>query len=424
MSQIKMPSEQAIRDLAAEGISVKDMSKQLDVDFDDLSFFYCKLSLSDRKAYPIELLITKEWLEHELQSKPVSRISYETQTAPSVIKRLAAKYNVSLKPKLKDILTREVIFDLFVGRGMTDSSIADQYHCSIDSVKWLRKHYNINSKTRIDPWTKLPIELFYRLHVSMGFTLEQLSAISGINLHTLKKMNESYSKADHPLAADIGKYKKSYAYQALIAQLIRTVEPAVLFEQLKEHSLAEVAEMYEVIPPADPGVETFSPQWLEKKLKWATLKEISSKYYVGRSFLQQMVDKYGINNKQTLIDEPVLRILYVDNHWTDTEISKTFGISLYMLRMLREKYGISNKGRKPLKERLPLEEFRRLYFTLGLTVAQIAYVYRTAEEDICRLKKLYSKSDPAIARHRSSGINEQELDKLRKDVKFKGIPRI
>ena len=77
-----------------------------------------------------------------------------------------------------------------------------------------------------------------------------------------------------------------------------------------------------------------------------------------------------------------------------------------------------------MKERLPLEEFQRLYFTLGLTVAQIAYVYRTTEEDICRLKKLYSKSDPAIARHRSSGINEQELDKLRKDVKFKGIPRI
>ena len=419
-----MPSKQVIKDLVAKGVTVINMSKQLDVDFDDFSFMYCKLSLSDRKAYPIELLITKEWLEHELQSKPVSRISYETQTAPSVIKRLAARYKINLKPKLKDILTREVLFNLFVGHGMTDASIADQYRCSIDSVKWLRKQYNINAKIRIDPWAKLPIELFYRLHVNMGFTLEQLSTISGINLHTLKKMNADYSKSDHPLAKDIGKYKKSYAYQALIAQLTKVVEPAVLFEQLKEHSLAEVAEMYEVIPPADPGLETFSPQWLKKKLKWSTLKEISSKYYVGHSFLQQMVDEYGINNEQTLIEEPVLRILYVDNHWTEIEISKTFGISLYMLRMLREKYGISPKDRKSLNERLPLEEFRRLYFDLGLTIAQIAYIYRTAEEDIRKLKKKYSKSDPAIANHRSRGVNEAKLNELRKAVKFKGIPRI
>ena len=95
-----------------------------------------------------------------------------------------------------------------------------------------------------------------------------------------------------------------------------------------------------------------------------------------------------------------------------------------MLRMLREKYGISPKDRKSLNERLPLEEFRRLYFDLGLTIAQIAYIYRTAEEDIRKLKKKYSKSDPAIANHRSRGVNEAKLNELRKAVKFKGIPRI
>ena len=424
MYPINRPSEQVIRELAAKGILVEDMSKQLGIDIDDLSSYYCELSLSDRRAYPIELLITREWLEHELQSKPFSRISYETQTAPSIIKRLAAKYGIKLKPRLKSILNRDVLFNLFVNCGMTDSSIANQYHCSIDTIKWLRKQYNITSKTRIDPWTKLPIELFHRLHVAMGLTLEQISRISGINMHTLKKMNSDYSKSDHPLAIDIGKYKKSYAYQVLISELINAVEPTVLFEQLKEHSLAEVAEMYEVIPPADPGVETFSPEWLKKKLKWNTLREISSQYHISLTYLQNMVKDYNINDEQTFIEEPILRLLYLDNHWTDVEISKTFGITLYTLRSLRNKSGISSKKKKPLHDRLTLEEFKRLYIELGLTAAQIAYVYNTAQMEIYNLKKKYSKIDSMINNHRSTGVNDEKLKELRKAVKYKNMPRI
>ena len=270
----------------------------------------------------------------------------------------------------------------------------------------------------------MPIELFHRLHVAMGLTLEQISRISGINMHTLKKMNSDYSKSDHPLAIDIGKYKKSYAYQVLISELINAVEPTVLFEQLKEHSLAEVAEMYEVIPPADPGVETFSPEWLKKKLKWNTLREISSQYHISLTYLQNMVKDYNINDEQTFIEEPILRLLYLDNHWTDVEISKTFGITLYTLRSLRNKYGISSKNKKPLHDRLTLEEFKRLYIELGLTAAQIAYVYNTAQMEIYNLKKKYSKIDSMINNHRSTGVNDEKLKELRKAVKYKNMPRI
>ena len=101
MSKDKKFSASQIRELASEGLTVQAMAEKLNVDFEELFFFYADCSAKDRSAYPIRLLVTKSWLEDKIK-----KVEYYLEHCENEIPRkieIANNY-LRLKPQQEQIL--------------------------------------------------------------------------------------------------------------------------------------------------------------------------------------------------------------------------------------------------------------------------------------------------------------------------------
>lgn len=226
----------------------------------------------------------KEWLQNELKTKPISKICQETGTSFSVINRLIKIYGIERKPMLKDVLTSEVLYSLFVEQRLTDAQISKSYFCSIETVKKLRAKYNITYESRTDRLPVPSLEYFKRLYIEYGFSRAQMMNLLGYSVVQFNKLLHKYSAKDSEI-----KTKRPYhAFQKLIDLMLERVSALVLYGQLEVHTLAEVAEMYEVIPKALPNIETFSPEWAEEILKHKSTEQVLREYHIGRAFFNSI----------------------------------------------------------------------------------------------------------------------------------------
>lgn len=424
MVEIPNTLKTKIKEMVAEGKTLEEMATLLKVGYEDLVEFYLDLSAGDRKTFPIELYITKEWLEKELQTKTIARIAFETRTSHRLVKNRVKSYKIEIKQKLVDILTPSVIQSLFVDKSMTDDMIANQYNCSPVTIKKLRERYGITVQTRISARDQLTIELFYRLNVEYGFTYDQLAELFDYPLLNIKTMAKEYGASDHPYAAKIKSYKRYYAYQGIIKKLLEAVPHPVLIDLLKRKTLAEIAEEYEIIPPPENATETFSVKWLEQMLQRYTVKQISTIYLIGLDFLNNMIEENNLNPHPELISEEIIRTLYAENHWTDKEIATAFHLSIYQVASYREKYNLKPSTRVPIEKRLTLEQFKHYYIDCDLTLTQIALLYSVAKTKVMSLKRKYIKESEEVAEHRSLGVSDEYLEYLKKELKYKGFKRI
>ena len=422
MSRKKISKDEVLA-LVNKHYTVEEMAEALDVDYNDLFDFYAECSFENRSDFPIGFLITQTWLEKKIKTTPIATISLETRTSPSVIRRLAKKYGIPTKPMLKDVLTQEVLHALFVEQCLTDAQIAEKYSCSIETIKKLRSKYKITSDERIDRTAELSIEVFHKLYVTYGFTNPQLTQVLGISPYQLLCLRDKFANAGHPLSEEIANRKKSYTYQALIEELLKELDPALILELLSTKTIAEAAEMYGIIPPAEQGVETFSKKWLEIVLHKMDVTEIVKKYHIGAAYINNMMSEYGLKPVAVAdrLDDELVRHLFVDKCWSDDQIAFLLGTSEYAIITLRKKKGIRPSQRPPLQERLPLDDFVQLYVEDNLTVAQIASLYGVSEKTIASLKLDYSISAPEIKSHTSSGVSEDRLMALKKQLRFKGM---
>lgn len=403
--------------------TVAEMAEQLGVDYDELFDFYAECSFQSRSDFPIGFLITKSWLENKMKTTPIATISIETKTSPSVIRRLAKRYGIETKPMLKDVLTPEVLYALFVEQCMSDSEIASKHNCSIETIKKLRSKYKITSEKRIDKTSEISIEFFHKLYVIYGFTNQQMTDLLGIAPYQFLCLKDKFSKEDHPLSNEIKKRKKCYTYQNLIEKLLEELDAVLILDLLKTKTLAEIAELYNIIPPAEPGLETFSKEWLEAVLKKMDVTEIVKRYYIGLAYINNMMSEYDLKPVAVSdrLDAELVRHLFVDNCWTDEQIAFALETSEYAIKTLRKKQGIKPSQRPALHERLPLSDFVRLYIEDNLTVSQIGNLYGVSEKAIAALKLDYSLSAPEIKTHISSGASEEKMLMLKKQLRFKGL---
>ncbi len=226
----------------------------------------------------------KEWLQNELKTKSIYQICKETETSFTAINRLITIYGIERKPKLKDILTSEVLYSLFVEQQLTDAKISKRYMCSIETVKKLRAKHNITYESRIDRLPVPSIEYFKRLYIKYGFSREQMMKLLGYSVVQFNKLLHNYSMQDN----DIKTKRPYHAFENIIDLLLEKVNTAVLYEQLAIHTLAEVAEMYEIIPEGLPNVKTFTPEWAEQVLKTKSAEHVLREYHIGRSFFNSI----------------------------------------------------------------------------------------------------------------------------------------
>lgn len=405
-----------IASMADEGKTVAEMALELRVDFNELSKFYISCFAEDKHTFPLRLLVTKSWLEEQLEKKTVSQICKEVGTSFSVINRLVKIYDIKKKPLLKDVLTSEVLYSLFVEQHLSDREIARIYKCSIETLKKLRAKYNITYESRTE---KLPVpshEYFKRLYIEYGFSREQMMKLLGYSVVQFNKLLEQYGKTDN----DIKRKRTFHAFQKIIELLLEKVNNLVLYEQLQEHTLAQVAEMYEVIPAAEPGVETFSSEWLEILLHRMSVEQILRDYHIGRAYLDSIMKESGLKPIPMIerLDVNAVKYLFIECGWDEEEIAKALHSSKYTVNELLKREGISKKDCKPLENKLTLTVFRNLFIDENLTSAQIAKIFRTTKQQVEALKEKYAGTDPEIATHEASGASNERFNYLLKQFKF------
>lgn len=422
MSNSKRYTADQIRDLASEGLTVQAMAEKLNVDFEELFFFYADCSARDRSSFPIRLLVTKSWLEDQIKKAPISSICADTKLSPSTIRQLMKVYKLEPRKKLNEILTPEVLNALFVDQGMTDKDIAAMHKCSVDTIKHLRAKYGITFESRIVS-KDISIEYFHKLFVEYGFSIKQLALMMNCSTFFVETLQDNYISSDNPLSKEIKARKKSYTYTALIEKLFEELDPALIYELLKDQSLAEVAESYSIIPPAIKDVETFSPAWLEAVINRMTISDIVKKYYISLSFVQAMMKEHDIKTSKVVerIDVDMVRKLYIENNWTDEQIGSILGFAPSAITRLRKKHDIRHSKRLSLEARLTPEKFVELYLTENLTIYQIASLFDTSDKNVTALKAVYAASNPEIASHRATGATEARFKFLKKQLMFNGL---
>ena len=218
-------------------------------------------------------------------------------------------------------------------------------------------------------------------------------------------------------------YPKLWTYTALIERLFEELDPALLYELLKDKTLAEVAEMYNIIPPAIKGVETFSPAWLEAVVNRMTVSDIVKKYHISLSFVQAMMKTHDIKASKVVerIDVGMVRKLYIENNWSDEQIGTLLGFAPSAITRLRKKHDIRHNKRLSLEARLTPEKFVELYLSENLTIYQIASLFDTSDKNVTALKAAYAQSNPQIASHRATGATEARFKFLKKQLMFSGL---
>lgn len=406
-----------IASMADEGKTVAEMAQELKVDFNELSKFYISCFAENKHAFPLRLLVTKSWLEKQLEKKTISQICQELGTSFSVINRLVKIYEIKKKPLLKDVLTSEVLYSLFVEQHLSDKEIAKMYKCSIDTLKKLRAKYNITYESRTENLPVPSCEFFKRLYIEYGFSRGQMMKLLGYSVVQFNKLSREYAKLDE----EIRTKRPLHAFQKIIELLLDKVNNLVLYEQLENHTLAQVAEMYEIIPAAEPGVDTFSKEWLDILLHRMTVEQILREYHIGRAYIDSIMKDANLKPIPMIerLDVNSVRYLFIDCGWDEEEIAKALHSSKYTVSELLKREGISKKDRKSLEERLTIATFRTLFIEENLTLAQIAKIFRVTKQQVEELKSQYDTNDSELAAHESSGASTERFNYLLKQFKFK-----
>ncbi len=415
-------SDEQLLSLVSENIPVSEMAIRLGVDYEDLFAHYAACSADNRKAYPLTLLITESWLSTKMATTPIAAISREAMVSPSVIRRLAKQYGIQSKLTVRQILSGDVLHALYVGQGYTDKAIAAQYGCSVELVKQLRKQHGISPDDRYAAASEITIEFFHRLYVTYGFTEKQLMLLFDCTKYHLMQMIRNFSMQGHPLSCEIENRRKG-RYSLLISALMEKLEPALILEQLKTKTLAELAELYGIIPPPEPGVETFSAEWLAALLKKMDVEEIKRKYFAGPLLISSLMEEGNLQpiSPMDRLDEAVVRKLYLEQHWQDAQIAELVGIAASTVRTFRMQHNIWAADRFTLAQRLPSAVFERLYLQEGMTVAQIASLYGVPVTQVRNLKKEYAEINPAIASQKSHGVTEDRMQYFVNELRQQGL---
>jgi len=404
-------------------MSVSEMAVALNADIEEVIACYAQYSQNDRNAFPLKLLLTKEWLENELQTSKVADICRKAKTNPSVVKSYCKKYGIQNKQMLKYILTEDLLYDLFVKQRMTDGEIASTYNCSLESVKKLRSKYGIDANARADATNHITIELFHRLFVEYGFTIQQLSELLGCTQYAVRTMQQQFESGEGKLSEEIRQRKKYFAFQDLIEAIMEILPPLELYEKLKCGTLAAVAEENRIIPLPIQGVETFSVDWFRVITKSMSPSNIIKTYHLGKAFVRDTIAENKLDEikPEKSMDEKLVKTLYCENRWSDEEIAHLLNVPVYLVVTFRKKYGIKRSKQYTAACRLTQDDFINLYIKEDLTIAQIAEIYDISEKTVSSIKSDYSKHCTFLASHKSRGAVAERVAFLKKRVKFQGF---
>lgn len=411
-----MISKNQLKEYVNSGYNVSEIAEMISVDEKELLKFYIDCYTKDFRSFPLEKAISKQLLAKELKNASVLQISIKYNVSNTAIQRLMRIYNL-YKPALKDILTPEVLFAHFVEQYMSEREIADKYSCSVETVKSLKKKYGIDNADRLEYHNLNEIDFIAKIHIEYGFSTPQIAQMLRVRPCIVYRLLSDYKKL-HPEFSNDVFCSVSPLYRNINNLLLEKVEPTVLFELLHNHTLTQIAEIYELIPIGYAKYKFGSEEWFEAVKQNYTNNEIIKLFHIPVATFKRLSGKYGNNSYNRKADPDIVRYLYLEKHLSTPKIAEILKLPVSAIKVCRRKNNIHLPKKIDYSRLLPADEFFELYINEDLTLMQISEVTSFNIKVILALLKEYGKQYPEMLSRNAGGASKERVDYLKKQFRY------
>lgn len=415
----KKPKEMIAERLKA-GFSFEQIANLLGVPAEQVESVCFSLCHTNPKEFKYRTYLTKEWLEAKAKDHSVRAIAAITQLNYKQVIYHLGKYGISTRKPTGNVLpSKEELFRLYVTERKTDRIIAEQYGASARTIKNLRYKYDILRSTRKPLEGIITLEYLHRLYVELDISVSQICKLFETSRATLDPLMDSLLMKEDPLAREIEHHKLSRKNYRLFERLLASVPHSELAEDLKTKELYEIAAERKLMEGESNQLIPFTKEWLLVEMQTKSPTKIALENRKMYSYISKLIDDYGIDRskRKDEIDPKILRRLFLELYWSDSEIAAQFGISENSVREQRKSEGILAKNRLPIEERLPVELFKKLYLHEGMNLYQIGSAFRISHADIRALKKKYIESGhDDLGGVRVAGVSEERFAFLQNQI--------
>lgn len=135
---------------------------------------------------------TKEEIKEKLDKNySLSDIAKDFEISTGHLKKKMDEYGLK-KQFIKDVLTKEILIELYVNKEKSDDEIANMYNCSANTVMKLRYNHNIHESMKRTLGEKLTRDIFIDLYINKKLLLVQLAELFGTNIQNVIKLKKEY----------------------------------------------------------------------------------------------------------------------------------------------------------------------------------------------------------------------------------------
>lgn len=318
--------------------------------------------------------------------------------------------------RIKDVLTRDLLWQLYVEERMTDAEIAAQYNTQGYTVKRLRAAYDISASDRVSITNRLPIELFHQMYVVSHIGLGQIAELFDTSRQTITALRDQYIASNHPLSTAIAETNNCGYYPRHLPELLQLLSKDELIESLRTKTIYEVAALQGLVPFTSNGLSPMTKDWLEAELKIKNEATIARENHITAPRLSTIMKELGVKrpSKASKLTEPLLRELYLNYCWSDQTIADHLGVSSALVRSVRYQYNILSDMRPSEAERIPPDLFHFLYVEEGMSLLQIGDAYSISDAKIRALKQKYIDDGHTDLQRRGAKVIPERLVYLNK----------
>lgn len=380
------------------------------------AFALCK---ENPARYNPKRILTKQWLEEKRKTHSIIAICNITGMKYKHIQYELSKLGVAPKKPLSEIIPKEEFYHLYGELEWTDKQIADKYDSTVYAVRRLRLAYGISDADRMPLHEKCPIEFFHRLFVQFGIGTVQIAELFDVNRAKITELRRKYVESGHPLANEIADKVNTGANLDLFAKLLERVPHKLLVTEIRTKDIYRVAVEQGIIEQESNTYIPFSKEWLTSELQTKSIRQISDETDKSIDFISELVHKFDIPRpeRHPKTEESVLRELFINRYWSDSEIASHLGLSALTVKHQRLFYGIHADERLPYEEKLTAKLFISLYLKEGLSLAQISSATRVPQNRVRSLKNEYiANGHTELAGHRVTGVTNEKLEYITKQI--------
>ena len=157
---------------------------------------------------------SKKQIQNALaKTSSMAKAAQNLRLTTSQLRTLMKRYKLK-KAFLKDRLEPQVLVHLYIDQELSDQEIASRFNCSPNTIAKLRYQYGIYQDQRPTLEEKLPKKLFEELYLGRGLLLSQIAELFGVSVQKIINLKKVYqikkTRARGVSAAELHKLKVLY----------------------------------------------------------------------------------------------------------------------------------------------------------------------------------------------------------------------